>query len=64
MVEAMYNAGGADMKHEAPSVSAFCSTFVNGEDVEDKFYEAIRDTRMIGFREGVKAAITLFAELG
>lgn len=64
MVEALYNAGGVDMKHEAPSVNAFCSAFVSGEDAEDKFYEAIRDTRIIGFREGVKAAIALFAELG
>mgnify|MGYP001052949381 CR=1 FL=1 len=49
---------------EAESVTSFLTRFVkeNGE-MEDKFLEAVHDTRLEGFREGMKAALQLFSEL-
>lgn len=48
---------------EAVSVLDFCKQFIKSDDMEDKFYEAIRDTRLVGFKEGVKAAMSLLAEV-
>ena len=48
---------------EAESAMAFASQFVRGEEMEDKFYQAVRDSRLSGFREGMKAALMLFAEV-
>ncbi len=62
MLETMYAAteqNGA----EAQSVVDFANRFIRNDEMEGKFYEAVRDSRLIGFREGVKAALTLFAEI-
>ncbi|MEG1562561.1 MAG: hypothetical protein RR365_02350 [Bacteroides sp.] len=48
---------------EAESVMNFYRQFIKGETEEDKFFEAIRDTRLAGFKEGMKAALRLFAEV-
>lgn len=48
---------------EAESVADFAALFVKDEEMEDMFYAAIRDSRRNGFRDGVKAALTLFAEI-
>lgn len=49
---------------ESESMLAFLRQFIRGDDMEDKFLEAIRDSRLAGFKEGVKAAMRLFAEAG
>ena len=47
----------------AESAAAFASQLVQGEEMEDKFYQAVRDSRLSGFRDGMKAALMLFAEV-
>ena len=62
MLETLY----ATTEHhgtEAESATAFASQFVQGEEMEDKFYQAVRDSRLSGFRDGMKAALMLFAEV-
>jgi len=41
----------------------FARQFVRDGEMEDKFYETVRDSRQIGSREGVKAMLMLFAEV-
>ena len=48
---------------ETESAMAFASQFVQGEEMEDKFYQAVRDSRLSGFRDGMKAALMLFSEV-
>jgi len=48
---------------DAESVEAFASRYVKNDEMEEEFYAAIRDSRINGFREGVKAALMLFAEV-
>ena len=48
---------------EAASVTAFHDQYVKGAEAEDKFFAAIRDSRLIGFKEGFKAAFALYAEI-
>ena len=62
MLETMY-AVTEQCSTEAESAMAFASQFVRGEEMEDKFYQAVRDSRLSGFREGLKAALMLFAEV-
>lgn len=51
-------------RKEAESVTDFLTRFVKKDgEMEDKFLEAVRDTRLEGFREGMKAALQLFSEL-
>lgn len=51
-------------RKEAESVTDFLTLFVKKDGgMEDKFLEAVRDTRLEGFREGMKAALDLFSEL-
>ena len=57
MLEAMY-AVTEQCGTEAESAAAFASQFVRGEEMEDKFYQAVRDSR-----EGMKAALMLFTEV-
>ena len=46
----------------AKSVDAFYKRYITTEDAEDKFYDAIRDTRFVGFKAGFATAMSLFAE--
>ncbi len=62
MLETMY-AVTEQRSTEAESAVAFASQFVRGEEMEDKFYQAVRDSRLSGFREGLKAALALFAKV-
>ena len=62
MLETMY-AVTEQTGIEAESAVKFASQFVQGDEMEDLFYQAIRDSRCAGFREGVKAALLLFAEV-
>lgn len=62
MLETMY-AVAEQSSTEAESATAFASQFVQGEEMEDKFYQAVRDSRLSGFRDGMKAALMLFAEV-
>ena len=61
MLELLYSVIEENLTEEQ-SVMAFHDKFINGEDEEDKFFEAIRDTRFAGFREGLKAALKLIVE--
>lgn len=61
MLEEIYGAR-EDTRIEPESVTAFCMEFVHrGE--EELFYEAIRDVHYAGFKEGMKAALELIADL-
>ncbi len=62
MLETLY---AATEQHtaEAQSVVEFARQFIRDNEMEDKFYEAVRDSRQIGFREGMKAMLRLFAEV-
>lgn len=62
MLEAMYattEQGGV----EAESVTDFAALFVKDDEMEELFYNAVRDSRLSGFRERLKAALALFAEV-
>lgn len=48
---------------DAASVDAFAERFVERGEMEEQFYAAIRDFRKIGFKEGMRAALQLFAEV-
>lgn len=48
---------------EAESVMDFLARFAEGGEIEEKFLAAVHDTRLEGFREGMKAALQLFSEL-
>ncbi len=62
MLETLY-AATEQYTAEAQSVVEFTRQFIRDNEMEDKFYEAVRDSRQIGFREGMKAMLTLFAEV-
>ena len=47
---------------DAKSVDIFYKNFVKTEDAEDKFFDAIRDTRFVGFKAGFATAMSLLAE--
>lgn len=47
---------------EAKSVDDFYGQFITTEEAENKFYNAIRDSRFIGFKAGFAAALALFVE--
>ena len=53
MLEALYAAAEKNSS-EAASVRAFAAQFVKNGEMEEMFYEAIRDSRLSGFRDGVK----------
>ena len=61
MLEEIYGAR-EDTRTEPESVTAFYTSFVHQED-EEYFYEAIRDAHYAGFKDGMKAALKLFADL-
>ena len=48
---------------EAASVTDFHSQFVKNGEMEEMFYEAIHDSRLSGFQEGIKAMLRLIAEV-
>ena len=62
MLETLY-AATEQCTADAESAAAFASQFVQGEEMEDKFYQAVRDSRLSGVRDGMKAALMLFAEV-
>lgn len=62
MLEMLY-AATEQSTTEAQSAVEFARQFVRDGEMEDKFYETVRDSRQIGFREGVKAMLMLFAEV-
>lgn len=61
MLEEIYGAR-EDKRIEPDSVTDFCTQFVHRKD-EELFYEAIRDVHYAGFKEGMKAALELIADL-
>ncbi len=62
MLETMY-AVTEQTGTEAESAVEFARQFVRGNEMEDKFYAAIRDSRLSGFKEGMKTALMLLAEV-
>lgn len=62
MLEILYDSEN-EVRSETDSAMNFYNSYVNSDEAEDKFFEAIRDTRLAGFREGMNAALTLFAEV-
>lgn len=67
MLEALYAAAEKNSS-EAASVRAFAAQFVKNGEMEEMFYEAIRDSRLSGFRlsgfrDGVKVTLGLCAEV-
>ncbi len=47
---------------EAKTVMDFLARFVKDDATEELFLAAVHDARFAGYREGVKAAMMLFAE--
>ena len=62
MLEALYAAAEKNSS-EAASVRAFAAQFVKNGEMEEMFYEAIHDSRLSGFQEGIKAMLRLIAEV-
>ena len=50
-------------RKEAESVTDFLTRFAKDGEIEERFLAAVHDTRLEGFREGMKAALQLFSEL-
>ena len=61
MLEVLYDLTENGGK-EATTVMDFLSQFVKDSDTEELFLAAVHDTRLAGFKEGVKATLRLFAE--
>lgn len=62
MLEMMY-AATEQTGTDAKSAVEFARQFVRGDEMEDMFYQAIRDSRLSGFKEGMKTALMLLAEV-
>ena len=62
MLETMY-AVAERYSTDAEAVTAFAEKFIQSDEMEDAFYQVVRDSRLSGFREGMKAALMLFAEV-
>lgn len=62
MLELLYQSI-ADEEPEVESVADFVEKFITSEDSEYKFYDAIRDTKFVGFKAGFSVAMSLFAEV-
>jgi hypothetical protein len=60
MLEALYEA--VPGKQEAESVMDFIGLYISDDEAEDLFFKAVRDSRLAGFKEGVRAANDLYAE--
>lgn len=50
-------------RKEAESVTDFLTRFAKDGEIEERFLAAVYDTRLEGFREGMKAALQLFSEI-
>ena len=48
---------------DAASVESFADRYVEQGEMEEQFYEAIRDSKEVGFKEGMRAAFQLFSEV-
>lgn len=60
MIEAIYET--CNGREETKAVMDFHAAYVKDDEQEDKFFCAVRDSRLAGFKEGIKAALELFAE--
>jgi hypothetical protein len=61
MLEYLYEY--VDNRAEVKSVTDFHSRFIKGSNMENDFFKAVRETRLAGFREGVKTAVQLLTEI-
>jgi hypothetical protein len=61
MLEKIYDQ--IENRAEVVTVMAFLTKFAKDGDIEELFLTAVRDTRLAGFKEGVKAALTLQREM-
>ncbi len=52
-----------EARKETGSVTDFLTHYAKGGEMEERFLEAVHDTRPEGFRDGMKAALQLFSEL-
>ena len=50
-------------RKEAESVTDFLTRFAKDGEIEERFLAAVHDTRLEGFREGMKAALQMFSEI-
>lgn len=60
MLEKLYDL--IEERQEAKSVLKFLAEYAPEGDVEDKFLEAVRDSKFVGFCESVKTALLLLRE--
>jgi hypothetical protein len=61
LIELLYENGSSPA--EAQSVMDFQSRYIEGDEMEDEFFKAIRDTRLMGFEDGVKSMLRLYSEI-
>jgi truncated hemoglobin YjbI len=61
MVEQFYDL--VEDRKEVTSVRVFLAQFAKSEDIEEMFLKAVRETRLAGFKEGMKAALELKREV-
>lgn len=62
MLELLYRTT-EEKGQEAKSVIDFSERYITTEDVENKFYDAIRDSRFIGFKAGFAMAMALLIDV-
>lgn len=48
---------------DAESVDAFADRYVECGEMEEQFYGVVRDSKALGFKEGMRAALQLFSEV-
>ncbi len=61
MLELLFNS--IENREEAETVKDFLKQFAaNGGDIEESFLAAIHDTKLVGFKEGVRVALALLRE--
>lgn len=63
MLEKLYDLIENQEGEESKSVMDFLAQFAVDEKTEDAFLAAVRDTRRLGFKAGVKAVMTLLSDL-
>lgn len=63
MLEMLYDLIESQETEETPSVMDFIARFATGGDAEEMFLVAVRDTRLAGFKAGVKAMVGLLREV-
>lgn len=63
MLEMLYDLIENQEAEETPSVMDFISRFATDGDAEEMFLAAVHDTRLAGFKAGVKAVVGLLREV-